>query len=192
MIEIWKPIIGYEGLYEVSNMGRVKSLTKKVAHRYGFRTVKERILRPRIDGRKHYYSVCLGKGHEFLIHRLVAEAFIPNSGNKPQVNHVDGNKLNNNVNNLEWVTPSENGKHAYMTGLWKPVWKGKRGADSYFAKKVNQYDLEGNFIKTWNSIVDITKELGIQGPGISCCCNKKTKKSHGFVWKFTSEVDYGK
>lgn len=190
--EIWKPITGFEGLYEISNFGRVKSLSKKVKSRWGYRTTSERILKPRFDGRKNYYKVYLGANHEFQVHRLVAQAFIPNPKNKPQVNHKNGNKIDNRVDNLEWVTIGENGKHAFLNGLWKPAWKGIKGSNSYFAKKVNQYNLDGTFIKTWGSIVEIEQSLGISEPSISQCCNGKTKKSHGYIWKFFDEVSYGK
>lgn len=112
--EIWKDIEGYEGLYQVSNFGKVKSLNYK-------RQNKVKILKPSQTGKgafkgQGYLSLHL-KNKQFKVHRLVAEAFIPNKENKPQINHKDGNKLNNNSNNLEWCTNSENQKHAWKNGL---------------------------------------------------------------------------
>jgi hypothetical protein len=107
--EIWKPIIGFEGLYEVSNLGRVRSLRRKIIMS----------ARKRNDG---YMSCTLSNGgivKNKLIHRLVAEAFIPNNEDKPEVNHVDGNKQNNFKNNLQWVTASENQRHSIKIGLRK-------------------------------------------------------------------------
>jgi hypothetical protein len=107
--EIWKPIKSFEGLYEVSNLGRVRSLRRDIIMR----------TRQRNDG---YVSCTLsncGKVKNKLIHRLVAEAFIPNHKNKPEVNHIDGNKQNNCIRNLQWVTASENQIHSIKIGLRK-------------------------------------------------------------------------
>lgn len=106
MMEIWKDIKGYEGLYQVSNLGRVKSLERIVNFGNQQRIVKEKILSPRDNG-NGYKTVCLQSKY-FYIHRLVAQTFIPNPDNKPQVDHIDTNKSNNCVDNLRWATHSEN------------------------------------------------------------------------------------
>lgn len=123
MKEIWKNIKGYENSYQVSNLGNVRSLTRKINTFNGFRTTKGKLLKPLITNR-NYYRVCL-KSHQknkyCFIHRLVAEAFIPNPNNYPVINHIDGNTLNNSVSNLEWCTQSHNVKEAYRIGLAKPT-----------------------------------------------------------------------
>lgn len=123
--EVFKPIKGYEDLYEISNLGRVKSLPKKV----GRRMRKETFLKSRVSA-QGYEMVTLCRNYKSFnasVHRLVAEAFIPNTENKATVNHIDGNPLNNDISNLEWATQSENNLHAYRTGLKDPKTCGRHG-----------------------------------------------------------------
>lgn len=117
--EIWKDIEGYEGLYQVSTYGNIKSLPKVRRNGTGTYIQKEKLLKPSntSTGYKKVELCKDGKRKSFKVHRLVAIAFIPNPDNKPEVNHIDGNKINNNIDNLEWVTSSENSVHAYETGL---------------------------------------------------------------------------
>ncbi len=124
-MEIWKDIEGYEGKYQISNFGNVKSLETWTGDKY---IKREKILKNVVYGNGYYY-VCLSKKGEVKKHkvnRLVAQAFIPNPENKPFTNHIDGDKLNNNVNNLEWCTQSENMKHASKIGLRKYASYGNR------------------------------------------------------------------
>lgn len=115
-MEVWKDIEGYEGLYEISNLGRVKCLERLVKNKNGYRKVKERIL---TTTSFNYACVFLSNSSvkQHYVHRLVATAFIPNPLNKEMVNHKSGNKLDNRLNNLEWVTRSENQIHAFSIGL---------------------------------------------------------------------------
>ena len=115
----WRPIKGYEGLYEVSNTGEIKSLPRVRKNGKSSYLQKEKLLRQSntTTGYKKVELVKDGKRKSLKVHRLVAQAFIPNPQNKPQVNHLDGNKINNNVSNLEWATISENVQHGYDTGL---------------------------------------------------------------------------
>lgn len=121
MIEIWKDIKGYEGLYQVSNLGNVKSLERYVTapQNGGKRLLKEKSLKQSIS-KTGYYVVALSKNHVAMtkkVHRLIAEAFIPNLLDKPHINHIDGNKLNNDIINLEWATHKENTQHAFRIGI---------------------------------------------------------------------------
>lgn len=159
-MEIWKDIKGYEGRYQVSNYGNVKSLNHN-------RTVKEQLLKQNID--KHsYHKIHLwlyGKPKWFLIHRLVAEAFIPNPDNLPCINHKDENKHNNHVDNLEWCTYEYNNEYGTRVKRIRET----QLNDPNKSMKVYQYTLDGKFVKEWES----TKECGRNGFNqcnvVSCC-----------------------
>jgi hypothetical protein len=171
MDEIWLPIKGYEGSYEVSNLGRVRSLDGMVTAGHGScRLRKGRILKPRNVGNKEtqYFAIQFpGVGNK-RIHRLVASAFIPNPDAKEQVNHKDGNKKNNCVENLEWVTAAENQAHAFATGL-KVM---PKGVEHYCAKLTPELVRKVRFLKKLGySQVAIGKEVGV---------------SQGYVWKIVS------
>ena len=170
--EIWKDIAGYEGKYQVSNLGRVKSLNYL---RKGIE--KERIPNKNNSG---YLIVGLhknGKIKQFLIHRLVAEAFIENPENLPQVNHIDENKLNNCVENLEWCSAKYNsnyGEHNYNL----------RNTKSSKVPNVLQYTLDGKFLNEYVSGRDAERKTGFSHDGILQCCQGKYRTWKGFIWKY--------
>jgi len=162
--EIWKDIAGYEGLYQVSNLGRVKSLYRFIYLKFK----KDKWGYPCVN-------LCKKKKTRFFIHRLVAVAFIPNPGNKPEVNHKDGVKIRNFDTNLEWSTPLENTTHAIITGLRK------------YTKTalIYQYDINGTFIKSFNSIYEASKETGINDGNIWRCANNEIKHVDKFIWRYS-------
>ena len=157
MIEVFKDVPGYEGLYQVSNLGNVKSL------------ITGKILSPGID-KGGYLKVSLYKSGEYkklLVHRLVAIAFIPNPSNYPEVNHKDENKQNNCVDNLEWCTSQYNREYS-------------------FAKQVGQFDLNGNLIKVWPSTREVARQLGYYQSSISDCCRgyRNCRTMYGYIWRY--------
>ncbi len=135
---------------------------------------------------KGYYRVSLWKDgvlHQKQIHRLVAEAFIPNPKNKPQVNHINGIKTDNHIANLEWVTPKENSIHAFENNLSKSNSKGKFGYESNRGKEVIQLDKSGMELNRYGSLRDAERKTGIRTSSISLNINGKLKTAGGFIWK---------
>lgn len=170
MDEIWKDIKDYEGLYEVSNWGRVKSLPRNGTVKYA------RILKPCTD-RCGYLFVGLYKNNKqknFFIHQLVAQAFLDNPNNLPQVNHKDENKQNNNAENLEFCDCKYNVN--YGTAIARRSKK--------ISKPVLQYDLEGNFIKEWKSAKQAEREGGFNHENITTCCKGRQKTHKDFIWRY--------
>lgn len=182
MEEIWKDIAGYEGRYMVSNFGRVKSM-KYLAHD------GEKIMKS-VRHHTGYMIVSLGRKPRkmFLVHVLVANAFIENKDNKPYVNHIDGNKANNKAENLEWVTAKENTSHAIKTGLRDPHnVPRKYGKDHYSSKPVYQYDLHGNLIKKWDSQSDAARFYNKRPGNINNCVRGRNKTYLGYIWRYENE-----
>lgn len=119
------------------------------------------------------------------VNRIVAIAFIENPNNLPQVNHKDGNKQNNRVDNLEWCNCKYNINEAWRMGL-----REKRfGKDNKRSRKVNQYDKDGNFIKSWDSIKEAAIELKMHTQNIIACCQGRYATSHGYIWKYVVEKE---
>lgn len=179
MQEIWKDIKGYEGLYQVSNYGQIKSLRTWVGRKY---IQREKILKIRLE-KEGYYKCSLrknGKLKSFWVHRLVAQAFICNTNNYSCVNHIDENKTNNCVENLEWCTHSYNNNYGNHN---KKISKRLRN-NPQISRKINQYDINGNFIKEWESIIEVERQLKIRNSHISECCKGKCKTAGGFIWKY--------
>lgn len=212
MLEEWKFINGYESIYEVSSTGKIRSVDRTIKRKSGSMKVRGRLLSPSLlihpkgKGVAKYYSVTLSKNgisKHFLIHRLVAEAFIPNPLNKTQVNHIDGNGLNNMVENLEWVTPNENMLHAWNSGIIadevrknlstrskkyrgrnNPNWKG-------FCAII---DSNGNDVRLCETLTEAqdwirehTKWKNARLSHIGEVCQGKAKQAYGFRYEYRKE-----
>lgn len=182
MKEIWKDVIGFEGLYQVSNLGNVRAL--KYA---GSKETNIKVLKP-ILKRNGYYSVNIcGKNIE--IHRLVAPAFIPNPHNKPQIDHINTIRTDNKVSNLRWVTVWEN-QHNPKTIenkfiAAKKARGGKLGIDACRHREVYQYSLRGEFVRKWDCMSDAAREYNITSSQISSCCRGLAIKAGGYIWRYT-------
>ena len=177
-METWKNIKGYEGLYQVSSMGRVKSLERTIIKKDGRKqTVKERILKgtPDKDGYlKIGLSGSTGKQKWFQVHRLVGEAFIQNPDEKPQINHINEIKTDNRACNLEWCTCKQNINHGS---------RNERAAKA-LGKPVGQYELDGRLIKIWPSAREAERQTGVSQGGIWGATNGIYKQAYGFIWKY--------
>lgn len=182
MGEIWKDIKGYEGVYQVSNTGKIKRIGE-YSNQFGSTWESERILKPSSKENK-YMIVGLskeGKVKNKYVHRLVAEAFIPNLENKPTVNHKDGDRANNHESNLEWSTYLENNIHSIKV-LERDT---KNSSDS---KTVLQFDKKGNFIKEYPSMREAERQTGIQGIDKVCAGVKYRKAAGGYVWRYKEDI----
>lgn len=167
MIEIWKDIKQYENIYQVSNLGRIKSLLFN----------KEKLLKTRIHS-KGYELVNL-KGKTFKVHRLVAQAFIPNTNNYNEINHKDENKLNNCVNNLEWCNRKYNCNYGSLP----------KNVANRFSKKIVLIDEMSKYkpIVVFPSAMEAERLMNIDHSSIIKCCKGKIKQAGGFIWKYADE-----
>lgn len=215
MKEEWKNIIGFENLYQISSLGRVKSLGNGKTWKK-----KEKIIKQVINKDNYCYIMLYkeGKRKNYKVHRLVAQAFLPNPQNLPQVNHKDENPSNNCVDNLEWCTAKYNCNYGnHKENLSKSIkgknkgkqtwWIGRKHKpetiEKFRNRKLTQEEINkrikkiqkpivqltknGDFIKCWESIIQVERELNILATNISRCCKGKLKTCRGFKWKYLQD-----
>lgn len=184
-MEVWKDVVGYEGVYMVSNLGNVKSLNWR-----GLGIERNLYLK---NHNKGYLQVELASGgikKMYMVHRLVASAFIENPNNLPQVNHKDEDKKNNKVDNLEWCDQQYN--TLYSLRLHENVSSGKRipkRRNSKYTRndfKVSQLTMDGKLIKEWESPRQVFVETGMSDWSISECCRGNRNKAYGFLWRYST------
>lgn len=191
MIEIWKDVVGYEGLYQVSNCGRVRSVERNVSvQRSGQKYLvhyESKVLIPQ-ERRHGYLSVCLyGRGgnkrnfKQISVHRLVAEAFIPNPKNLSEVNHIDEDKQNNKLENLEWVSHQEN----CSTPTLRKRHSERQSKHPNFHKTLNQYTKDGKYVATYYSAREAQRKTGVGYSNISSAI-KEHRTAGGYYWCFAN------
>lgn len=164
----WKDIQGYEGIYQVSNDGRVKTLERKVKWKNTLRTIKEKTLEPNLNTSGHY-QMHFFDGTRHLLHDLVAQAFIPNPNNYTTVHHKNEDKTDNRVENLMWM---DFGEHTAM----------------HHNMRVDQIDcITGEVLHQWESATEAAKQLGFSQAHISQCCNGKRNKHKGYKWSYSND-----
>lgn len=182
MKEIWKPIKGYEGLYDISSLGRVRSLSRVVESRKGvYYKTKDKILNPWKNKTVEYLMVTLyknGKSKKILLHRLLAIAFIPNPYKKPCIDHINGNRTDNRLENLRWCT--------YMENTNSPLCLNKMiKCMEHLAKRIAQISIiDGSIIETYNSSGDVERKTGFHRGNITACCRGESETSYGYKWKY--------
>lgn len=175
MKEIWKDIPFAKGYYQVSNLGRVRSISRTVNSKQSTRKTKGQFLKQNLSSGYPIVTLSFnGLRKSVRVHRLVAEAFLPNPTNKRTINHIDENKINNRIENLEWATDKENANHGDRTeksslGRYKPV---------------EQLSLDGELINSFDSIKSASMTTGIASQKISATAMGRQKQTHGYRWRY--------
>lgn len=182
MIENWKDIEGYEGSYMISNHGRVKSMKREAFNGFQMIQIKERIMKPCLNRGYVYVTLCKDGVHKSLkVHRLVAISFLNNPNNDKYVDHIDGDKSNNKSFNLRWVTHKENVNNPNTLKKQSSLQLNNKST----SKKVNQISIEtGCILNTYPSVMEASRQTGIDSRRISDVCLGKRDDFGGYAWKY--------
>ena len=196
--EAWKDIPGYNGRYQASNLGRIRSMDREVTKSNGSKEFyKGKVLKPFVGTNGYLYITIAeepGKFRPRRLHRVIAETFIPNPLNLPQINHINEDKTDNRVCNLEWCTAEYNTFYGHRIEKFA---KSNRNNPA-LSKGVNQYDLEGNYLRNFPSAAEASRYLGrdcVAACRIGQCCRhlfKTGNSAYGYLWEFSSEDNIGR
>lgn len=182
----WKDIPGFEGLYKASTEGEICSIERTVFNGVAYHILRGRTLKPIPNG-TGYFAVCLRKENKtfrLYIHRLVAMTFIENDNYNLEVNHIDGNKENNRLENLEWVTRSANQNHKYKVLKHSGANKGKTGILNWRSKPVNMINQNNEIVKTFPAVMEAARQLNIDNASIRSVIYGKSKTCCGYKWEY--------
>ena len=197
VLEQWVVAPGFEGYYEVSNLGRVRSIDRIVTDKLGRhkRLLKGAIMTPRKDRDGYLIVHFRYKGKDYpniKMHRLVAQAFIPNGDNLPYVNHKDFDRTNNEVSNLEWCTAKQNVNYSRKAGRIRNWTAGKFGKENKQSRLLLMYDLHGNYIRSFYGAREAAEFLGMKTyVNIYMFLAGKRKNAYGHLWKIGNRTEHG-
>lgn len=183
--EVWKDVVGYEGLYQVSNLGRVKMLPRKVLANKSIKNIKEHILKQTISKKGYLYVDFWvnNKVKRFAVHRLVLSAFLGNSEISLECNHKNENRSDNRLDNLEWLTHRENLNYGNRTNKQKQ----KMLNHPSLSLPVIQYNMVGQYIAEYKSLREAGRVLGFSFSCIKECCKGRCKSTHGYIFKYKNK-----